>query len=151
MYHLLVQIGLSFIGTVAFGLFIQVPVKALGWAGFAGSLGWTCYWLLVQINVGKIAANFLGALVVGLSGLILARVKKQPSTIFNIPGLVPLVPGASAYQALEQFMAGQRDSALTQVLHVTLLTGAIALGYVLAQLIGEVWFQHTAAKARHTK
>ncbi|UQS82063.1 threonine/serine exporter family protein [Bombilactobacillus folatiphilus] len=147
MGHLIVQISLSFIGTIAFGLFIQVPKNQLCWTGLAGCLGWTTYWLLIQIHVGSIPANFVGAFVVGIIGLILSRIRKQPSTVFNIPGLVPLVPGASAYQALEKFMSAQRNVALEQCFHVLLITGAIALGYVLAQLLGELWFAQRHSKS----
>ncbi|UQS84238.1 threonine/serine exporter family protein [Bombilactobacillus thymidiniphilus] len=138
LYHLLVQIILSFVGTIAFGLFIQVRKQELIWAGLSGCIGWMTYWLLVQISVGKIPANFIAALVVGIVGSILARIRRQPSTVFNIPGLVPLVPGASAYQALELFFNKKEATALTQIFHVVLLTGAIALGYVCAQVLSEL-------------
>ncbi|MCO6543728.1 MAG: threonine/serine exporter family protein [Lactobacillus sp.] len=137
MWHLIVQISLSFLGTIAFGLFIQVPVQELVWAGVTGSLGWTCYWLLFQMGTGSIFANFAGAFLVGIMGMLLSRQRKQPSTTFNIPGLVPLVPGATAYQALELLIVGHRNAFVTKCFHVILLTGAIALGYLLAQLVAE--------------
>ena len=35
-------------------------------------------------------ANLSGALVVGLGAAIMARAKKMPMILFNVPGMVPL-------------------------------------------------------------
>ena len=61
------------------------------------------YWLANRIGVGRLGSNLLGALCVGILGLVFARIKKCPVTVFNIPGVVPLVPGVPAYQQSVQW------------------------------------------------
>ncbi|SCC00706.1 threonine/serine exporter family protein [Weissella bombi] len=147
LFHFIIQFVFSYLGTFTFGLFINVPKKMLNEASLLGGLGWIVYWVLFKLGGGSILGNFLGALVVGLGGIIFSIRKKAPSTIFSIPGLVPLVPGASAYQALTSFVNQQPVEALTQTIHVTMVTGAIALGYVTSQMISEIVYKKRPKKS----
>ncbi|SUP60822.1 Uncharacterized conserved protein [Weissella viridescens] len=72
----------------------------------------------------------------------MSQYKRIPSTIFNIPGLVPLVPGASAYQALILLLSGNMDAANEKLFSVVMIGGAIAMGYVVSQLVSEQYFRY---------
>ena len=111
-FALLVQLLFSYLATVAFAIIINVPRKALNLAGWAGMMGWLAYWLLMEVGSGRMMANLVGAFVIGLCGIFFARYKKMPVIIFNIPGFVPLVPGAVAYQAVRATVLGDLDGAL---------------------------------------
>lgn len=106
-FALLVQLLFSYLATVAFAIIINVPRKALNLAGWAGMMGWLAYWLLMEVGSGRMMANLVGAFVIGLCGIFFARYKKMPVIIFNIPGFVPLVPGAVAYQAVRATVLGR--------------------------------------------
>ena len=54
----------------------------------------------------RLVSNLMGAFVIGILGLFFARIKKCPVTVFNIPALVPLVPGVPAYQAVRALVNG---------------------------------------------
>ncbi|MBM7617611.1 uncharacterized membrane protein YjjB (DUF3815 family) [Weissella uvarum] len=142
LFNALIQLVFSYLATVSFGLFINVPRKALNAAGISGAMGWMVYWFAVQANLSDIFANFFGGLTVGLIGLVLSQRKRIPSTIFNIPGLVPLVPGASAYQALVMIMSGNVVKANEKIFQVLMIGGAIAMGYVVSQLVSEQYFRY---------
>ncbi|MCI1987433.1 MAG: threonine/serine exporter family protein [Lactobacillus sp.] len=136
--QLLIQISFSYLSTVAFAIIINVPRKALNLAGWAGAIGWLVYWvLLYDLDVGRMLANLLGAFAIGLCGMIFSRLKKMPVIIFNIPGLVPLVPGATAYQAVRALVLGQVTEASRLTVRVAMVAGAIAVGFMLAQLLAE--------------
>ncbi|WP_262315357.1 threonine/serine exporter family protein [Lacticaseibacillus parakribbianus] len=143
--QLLVQISFSYLSTVAFAIIINVPHRALNLAGWAGAIGWLVYWLLMAAHSGRMLANLLGALAIGVCGMLFARRKKMPVIIFNIPGLVPLVPGATAYQAVRALVLGQIDQAISLTIRVAMVAGAIAVGFMLAQLLAEVSYRKTAA------
>ncbi|RRG18066.1 threonine/serine exporter [Weissella viridescens] len=146
LFDIFIQLSFSYFATVAFGLFINVPRKALNAAGISGAVGWMTYWFLVQAGINAIPANFMGGLGVGLIGLVMSQYKRIPSTIFNIPGLVPLVPGASAYQALILLLSGEMDAANEKIFSVIMIGGAIAMGYVVSQLVSEQYFRHRRNK-----
>ena len=77
-----------------------------------------------------------------------ARYKKMPVIIFNIPGFVPLVPGAIAYQAVRAVVMGQLNAALRYVSRVIMIAGAIAVGFMLAQLLSELLYRRAVLKPK---
>lgn len=139
--EIVINIVFAWLAAVGFGLIINVPHRALVLCGISGSAGWILYWLANRIGVGRLGANLLGALCVGILGLVFARIKKCPVTVFNIPGVVPLVPGVPAYQAVRAMVEGQLSDAENLILRVAIVTIAIAMGFMLAQLIGEIFFK----------
>lgn len=140
--NLVVQISFSYLATVAFAIIINVPRRALNLAGWAGAIGWLVYWLLLyQLGTGRMMANLLGAFAIGLAGMVFSRVKKMPVILFNIPGLVPLVPGATAYQAVRALVLGELNDAIQLTVRVVMVAGAIAVGFMLAQLVAELTYR----------
>lgn len=139
--EIVINIVFAWLAAVGFGLIINVPHRALVLCGISGSAGWILYWLANRIGVGRLGSNLLGALCVGILGLVFARIKKCPVTVFNIPGVVPLVPGVPAYQAVRAMVEGQLSDAENLILRVAIVTIAIAMGFMLAQLIGEIFFK----------
>jgi uncharacterized membrane protein YjjB (DUF3815 family) len=139
----LVQLSFSYVSTVAFAIIINVPRRALNFAGWAGAIGWIVYWVLTyDLDVGRMMGNLLGAFAIGICGMIFSRIKKMPVIIFNIPGLVPLVPGATAYQAVRALVLGQIDKSSKLTVRVAMVAGAIAVGFMLAQLLAEQTYRH---------
>ena len=72
----------------------------------------------------------------------------MPVIIFNIPGFVPLVPGAIAYQAVRAVVMGQLNAALRYVSRVIMIAGAIAVGFMLAQLLSELLYRRAVLKPK---
>jgi len=58
--------------------------------------------------------------------------------LFNIPAIVPLVPGGQAYQMVKNFALGQNDTAFNYLLQVVMISGAIAFGFLLSELVNRV-------------
>lgn len=134
----MIQALFSYFSTVAFGICINLPRRALLWCGLAGMAGWQVYWMLFNFGSGRMLANLLGALAVGICGNIMARYKRMPVIIFNIPGLVPLVPGGTAYRAIRNLVLGNLNEASTQGVAVIMIAGAIAVGFMLAQILADI-------------
>ena len=89
-YHFFIQATFSYLGTFTFGLFINLPKKALNISSLIGMVGWILYWFIFKFGYGSILGNYLAALLVGLLGIIFSFKKAMPSTMFS-SGLVPLV------------------------------------------------------------
>ena len=140
LYHFLIQATFSYLGTFTFGLFINLPQKALNSSSLIGMAGWLLYWFIFKLGYGSILGNFMAALLVGILGLFCSIKKKIPTTMFS-SGLVPLVPGASSYQALSAFINSETTTAISKTIHVAMVAGAIALGYVTAQMIADLIYK----------
>ena len=138
--EIIINFTFAWISAVGFALIINVPHRALILCGFSGTAGWMVYWWGYQLGLGRLGSNLLGALLIGILGVVFARIKKCPVTVFNIPGIVPLVPGVPAYQAVRALVDGQLSDAEDLILRVAIVTIAIAMGFLLAQLVAEVFF-----------
>lgn len=56
-------------------------------------------------------------------------------TIFNIPSLVPLVPGGAAYQAVRSIVLGDYVGGFHSIIKVILTAGAIAAGFMVTGIV----------------
>ena len=82
-------------------------------------------------------SNASGAFAVGLVAVLLAKWKKCPVTLFSVPGLVPLVPGAPAYMVVRRLIDGEYLEAQQMMMRVAIVTVSIALGFLLSTLFQE--------------
>ncbi|WP_127345767.1 threonine/serine exporter family protein [Lactobacillus amylolyticus] len=139
--EIIINIAFSYIASVGFALTINVPHRALNLSGISGVVGWMVYWFSNRVGMGRMLSNLAGAFIIGILGLFFARVKKCPVTVFNIPALVPLVPGVPAYQAVRSLVDGQTFKAETAILRVAIVTCAIALGILLSTMITEMFYR----------
>lgn len=139
--EIVINIAFSYIASVGFALTINVPHRALNYSGISGVIGWMVYWFSARAGMGRMLSNLAGAFVVGILGLIFARIKKCPVTVFNIPALVPLVPGVPAYQAVRSLVDGNTFEAEAAILRVAIVTCAIALGILLSTMITEMFYR----------
>lgn len=139
--EVIINIVFSYLASVGFALTINVPHRALNLAGISGILGWMVYWFGFQLGWGRMLANLLGTFVIGIFGLLFARLKKCPVTVFNIPAIVPLVPGVPAYLAVRALVSGNYSHAEEMILRVGIVTAAIALGFLLSTLFTELFYK----------
>lgn len=76
LMELVVQTTFSYLGTIAFAIMINIPRRALNACGLCGMAGWLTFWLLYQVGSGRMVANVMGSLILGVMGLYFARKKK---------------------------------------------------------------------------
>ena len=130
-----IQIGLSFIATSCFAVIFNAPIKVIPWCGIVGSLGWTIYHLLAQSGVYEVHATFIGAFVVSIVAHIYARRLRMPMIVFSVAGIIPLVPGSIAYNAMRNIVEVDYLAGMEYGMRAFLISGAIAMGLVFAEVI----------------
>ena len=135
MIHLLVQFSCSFLASAAYAIITNVPRRSLIACGLSGASGWMFYWFSVQLGATAALGSLLGALSVAAVSFVCSRLLKLPVTIFNIPGMVPLVPGGLAYQAVRNLVIGNYETAAYSAVQADMIAGAIALGLVLSEVL----------------
>ncbi|NVY97153.1 threonine/serine exporter family protein [Lactobacillus sp. DCY120] len=134
-----IQIIFSAVATMGYGIFVNIPRQALLPCGCSGTIGWLVYWYFVDfVHAGRVFSSLVAALIVGLVSYGWARGFKMPATLFNVPALVPLVPGVPAYQAVRAMVMGQFVNSVNLFIMVILIMGAIALGYLMAQVLIDI-------------
>ncbi|EUJ51026.1 threonine/serine exporter family protein [Paenilisteria rocourtiae] len=134
-WTILMQLAFSFLATLAFAIITNVPRRSLIECGLTGTFGWMTYWILMHLDAGTTMSTLAGAFVVAIASFFFAKSKRLPVTIFNVPGIVPLVPGGLAYQAVRNFVLGDYLEAISFSVRVALVAGAIAAGLVLSEVL----------------
>lgn len=135
-----INLAFSYLAAAGFGIILNVPRKAINGCGCVGALGWGVYKTVFALHGGMVLSNLIAALMIGVSSIFIARFKKMPMILFNIPSLVPLVPGGQAYRAVQNFAFGNNNQAIVYLVQVTLIAGSIAMGFFLAELLARLYF-----------
>lgn len=132
---ILIEGILSFIAAVGFAILFNAPKNALVYSGIAGTTGWTTFKLAsIQIE-DPMLASFLGAFAVAVVAHLFARRFKTPMIIFSVAGIIPLVPGGTAYHAMRKIVESNYTEAIEYASHAFLISGAIAMGLVFAEVL----------------
>ena len=126
-----IQILLGIALPVGFALLFHLPVRHILPTVIIGAGGWGVYLLTFNDGGRVVLACFLGAIAVGLVSGIASRVLKEASTVFIIPGIMTMVPGAGMYFTMLALIRGNYESALSTGAETIFIAGAIALGIMI--------------------
>lgn len=127
----------SFIATLGFSILFSIPKNSIIKSGFTGALGWIVNTVVSNILGSQVIGIFCGALTVGLLGEILAKYFKKPATIYIIPGIVPLVPGAGMYYTMLALTEKRFYDAASIGTETIFIAVAIAIGIILSSILSK--------------
>lgn len=130
-----IQILLSFVATMCFGVIFNAPIKVLPWCGLAGSIGWTLYYTMSNQGIDAVQASFLAAFIVSVVAHFLARKFKMPMIVFSVSGIIPLVPGGIAYNSMRSIIELNYMLGLEYAMRAFMVSGSVAMGLVFAEVI----------------
>lgn len=134
---MIIQLVTSFIFTAAFAVIFNVPFRNLIQCGLIGMIGWTIYISFMKMNEDPIMATFVAAFFVTVISQIFARIYKTPIIVFSVSGIILLVPGLTAYNAMKSAVENQYDLAVQFGAKAFMISGAIAFGLVLSEVINQ--------------
>ena len=132
-----VQVISAFFAIIAFSVVNNVPKKFLFSCGVEGFVGWYVY-LLFLSDTGPVMANFFGSLALAIMAHVFARTFKALVTVFLIPGLLILVPGAGLFRSAYQLFLGTKSMAAFYMLQTLEIAGMIALAVFVVDSVFSV-------------
>lgn len=144
------QLVASFFAAAGFAIIFNVPRQVLFQCGTVGAVGWFLYRLLVLNTVDEVVATLAAAAVVAVISQIFSKWFRTPIIIFNVSGIIPLVPGGLAYDAMRHFVENNYEVAIPYAARVVMLSGAIALGLVFSEIINQM-IRNGKWKSYHNK
>lgn len=141
----IIEFILSCLATLAFEYYFNCPKKSLIYGAINGGLAWTLYSIMYRdMQISYIISAFTSAFIVGLISEYLARRLKMPATVFLLPGLIPLVPGAGMYYTMYYLIQQDYDAFQGKAIETIFLAGAFAVGVVASSSIFKIisYYQH---------
>lgn len=75
----------------------------------------------------------MASIIIGVISETLAIYFKKPATVFSLPCLIPLVPGAGMYYIMYYFIESDYDMMTTSLINTVLTTTGLALGIISSQ------------------
>lgn len=130
----LLNLVFSFTASYFFAVVFDAPRKLFLPAGIVGAIGWMMGQTFgIIFDLPLVMVNFIGAFTLGIMSHIMARVHKEPSTIFLIPGIIPFVPGGLAYNATSSIILSDYFGAVNIIMEVIISAGSIAVGILFAE------------------
>ncbi|MED3553315.1 threonine/serine exporter family protein [Cytobacillus praedii] len=138
---MIVHLITSFIASAAFGILFNAPKKSLLKCGFVGMAGWFVYIFLVNKEFDAVVASLVAAFVIAVISQIFARMYKTPIIIFSVAGIIPLVPGGLAYDAMRHFVVNDYNGAIQLAAKAFMISGAIAVGLVISEVLYQLFMK----------
>jgi uncharacterized membrane protein YjjP (DUF1212 family) len=107
-----------------------------GWVTLAGVFGYSCSKIATHY-LGPELGILIGGFCVGAVSNIFARLKDRPSSLFQFPGIILLVPGSIGYRSLsflfEKDVVGGLETAFSMIALATALVVGIFFGNILVK------------------
>lgn len=125
--HVFFQFLLGTLSIIGFCLVINIPRRSILAASVIAGAGWATYIYLVSTGSDKATAAFAGAALIGLVSELASRYYREAATVFIIPAILPLVPGAGMYYAMLALVGGDYITAGEEAAETLLMAGSIAL------------------------
>ncbi len=128
-------VAAAFLGSILFGIIFDVPRRVLVAAGVAGTISWVTAAELQKVGINSEIAFFMATLIAGGYAELMARHTRNPVSIFIVPAIVPLVPGAGAYYTVLSLVKGEFSAGLAKGMETLFTAGTIAVGIALVSVV----------------
>ncbi|HMI88536.1 MAG TPA: threonine/serine exporter family protein [Polyangiaceae bacterium] len=120
--------------SLGIAVIFAVPRRYLGAALASGAIGYIATALGTRYLPGYVSA-FAAALAVCLFANGLARATDRPAQLYQLPGMMLLVPGSFGFMSLEDFLRGDFLNGAAKGFSMLLIAGALVTGILLANAL----------------
>lgn len=128
------------VGTIAFSVLFFVPRKVYALCGVCGAVGWVVYRVMTENGISVMEAIFFATLAVIFLSRVFAVIERCPATLFLIPGIFPLVPGAGVYWTSYHIVTNDLEMASRTGFSALKAAVAIVMGIIFVFEIPQSFF-----------
>jgi uncharacterized membrane protein YjjP (DUF1212 family) len=124
------------VSSIAFGVLFQVPRRYMWTALVSGATGYAATALAVRhIPEAPHVAAFCAALAVCVLANALARIMDRPAQLFQLPGMILLVPGSFGFVSLGDLLAKKPEAGVQEAFTMALVGAALVIGVLVANVV----------------
>lgn len=116
---------------VFFAIIFRAPKKELIFCGITGSLGWLLYEGIDIPFSRPIVAAFFASVMVTSASRFLSHIRRAPSTLYLLPGIIPMVPGSGLYYTMYCILNNDLMGSYEQGVYTLKMAGAISVGIII--------------------
>lgn len=127
---IVVQFLVAMIATISFAIIFTAPKKEVLYCGLTGAVGWTVYYAMTQNNINPVFASLVATFCLTILARCFAVLRQSPVTIYLLPGIFPLVPGAGIYYTAYHMFLGNTQMSGFKALETLEIAGAIVFGII---------------------
>lgn len=138
---ILLEFFVAMVATVSFAILFNAPKKEVLYCGFTGAVGWIVYYAMTQNEINSVFAALVATFCLTIISRCLAVIRKHPVTMYVLPGIFPLVPGAGIYYTAYYLFIGNTEMSGFKGLETLEIAGAIVFGIIFGFGIPQ-WIFH---------
>ena len=127
---MMIQFIVSLIATLSFAVLFNAPRKELIFCGLTGGIGWIVYLICLKNGISLYIACLFATFILTLLSRTISALRRNPTTVYLVTGIFPLVPGAGIYYTAYYLIMGQMSDFSTKGVETFLIAGSISLGIV---------------------
>lgn len=125
-----IQFIAAAIGTLGFSAVFNAPRKEYLFCAINGGILWTSYLIMKDNGAGITIACMGSTFVITIMARTFSAIRKNPVTVFLIPAIFPLVPGAGIYYTAYYIIMNDLSTAGIHGMETFKVVGGIVLGIV---------------------
>ena len=126
----ILQIIAASIGTLGFSIVFHAPRREWLFCAMNGAIAWLVYLVMLELGAGVAMACTTSTFVITIVSRILSTVRKNPSTVFLIAAIFPLVPGAGIYYTAYNLIMDNFAAAGAKGIETFEIAGGMVLGII---------------------
>ena len=125
----------TILGTVGYSIVFNIKYKFLVVGTLGGVISYfTYYFVDIISNNNVFLAMLAGTLIAGIYSEILARVLKAPNTVFLLPAIITLIPGALFYYTMYYLINWNEALFNANSINMILANLAMAVGIIIVSV-----------------
>ena len=137
---LIYEFVFCFAATAFFAILMRAPDKTIIFSSFIAGVSYVIFRALLIFSGNEILSYFVGALFVAVAGETAARVFKMPSTVFVLPGIIPLVPGVGLYKSMIELVRENYSEFLKIGSQTLFISAVIAISIATVNILARFVF-----------
>jgi len=141
---IIIEFIVAMVATISFAILFNAPKNEVIYCGLTGALGWAVYYGMTQNNCNSVLASLTATFCLTILSRCFAVVRKNPVTMYVLPGIFPLVPGAGVYYTAYYLFIGNTEMSGFKGLETLEIAGAIVFGIIFGFGIPQ-WIFHKMA------
>ena len=138
---IILEFIVAMLATISFAVLFTAPKKEVVYCGLTGALGWAVYYGMTQNDINSVLASLVATFCLTVLARGFAVIRKSPVTVYLLPGIFPLVPGAGIYYTAYYLFIGNTEMSGFKGLETLEIAGAIVFGIIFGFGIPQ-WLFH---------